>query len=147
MHAQGSNPRQVIEHLAWPVNWIGILPCTKFMRYKAAHPSDSQVMQNDFLLVIYFWACLDPTRPGLWLILWQKTRLLKHYSRLLCHTSSHDLQPGQCMAQNQSNHPWKLSSYVMSLRLVAMLPSFHPNQGLWCQVNVRPGSRLPGYHF
>ena len=37
------------------------------------------------------------------------------------------------------------SSYVMSLRLVAMLPSFHPNQGLWCQVNVRLSSRLRGW--
>ena len=76
------------------------------------------------------------------MILWQKTRLLKHYSRLLCHTFSHDLQPGQCMAQNQSSHPYILfvchvtevgrnatileySSYVMSPRSVAMLPSLN----------------------
>ena len=31
----------------------------------------------------------------------------------------------------------------MSPRSVAMLPSFHLNQGLWCKVNIRLGSRLP----
>ena len=44
------------------------------------------------------------------------------------------------------------SSYVMSPRSVTMLPSFHPNQGLRCQVNVRPGKQVarlatPYYHF
>ena len=101
-------------------------PCTKFTRCKAARPSDSQVMQNDFLLVIYFWACPDPTRPGRWLILWQK---------LGCSS------PGNVWPRTNLNHPWILfvchvtevgrndtiltSSYVMSPRSVTMLPSLH----------------------
>ena len=45
-----------------------------------------------------------------------------------------------------------LTSYVMSPRSVTMLPSFHPNQGLRCQVNVRLGKQVarlatPYYHF
>ena len=67
----------------------------------------------------------------------------KHYSRLLCHTNGSVMisSPGNVWPRTNLNHPWILlchvtevgrnatvltySSYVMSPRLVAMLPSLH----------------------